>query len=291
VRPHQSLIARMERALGARALGFTRVRRGYTPAERWIVALSGDTRVFAKIATSEDTARWVRDEAAVYATVEGPFLPRVLAFDDDPEQPMLLLEDLSRAHWPPPWSGAQVATVREGLEIMHGQRPRLRPFAETLGAGPLHGWAAVADDPEPFLTLGLATARWIEGALPALARAEAGAPLEGDALCHFDVRSDNLCIRGGAALFVDWNHASAGAPELDLGFWLPSLAAEGGPAPETILPDAPSVAAFVSGYFACRAGLPTLSHAPGVRDVQRVQLRAALPWAVRALLLDPPDGL
>jgi hypothetical protein len=183
--------------------------------------------------------------------------------------------------------------VREGFEIMHGRRARLRPFLETLGAagGPRYGWAAVGEDPEPLLTLGLASARWLDDALPALLAAEVGASLAGDALCHFDVRSDNLCIRSGRALFVDWNHASLGAPELDLGFWLPSLAAEGGPAPETILPDAPAVAAFVSGYFACRAGLPSLSHAPGVREVQRVQLRAALPWAVRALRLAPLDGL
>ena len=72
-----------------------------------------------------------------------------------------------------------------------------------------------------------------------------------------------------------------------LGLWLPSLAYEGGPEPEQILPDAPEVAAWVSGFFAARAGLPQIPDAPRVRWVQRRQLATALPWAVRALGLPP----
>jgi hypothetical protein len=44
---------------------------------------------------------------------------------------------------------------------------------------------------------------------------------------------------------------------------------------------------LVSGYFAARAGLPTIPSAPRVRDIQRAQLGKALPWAVRALRLPP----
>ncbi|MGI8639393.1 MAG: sensor histidine kinase [Pyrinomonadaceae bacterium] len=62
---------------------------------------------------------------------------------------------------------------------------------------------------------------------------------------------------------------------------------EGGPEPEKILPDAPEVAAWVSGFFAARAGLPEISDAPRVRLVQRQQMETALPWAVRALDLPP----
>jgi hypothetical protein len=84
-----------------------------------------------------------------------------------------------------------------------------------------------------------------------------------------------------------WNLTCLSNPKLDLGFWLPSLAYEGGPEPETILPHAPEVAALVAGYFAARAGLPGISDAPRVRLVQRQQLTTALPWAVRALELPP----
>jgi len=92
-------------------------------------------------------------------------------------------------------------------------------------------------------------------------------------------------------VFIDWNHACSANPRLDLGAWLPSLAWEGGPAPERILPDAPEVAAWISGFFASRAGLPQIPDAPYVRKVQREQLSTALPWALRALGLPPLPGL
>jgi hypothetical protein len=65
------------------------------------------------------------------------------------------------------------------------------------------------------------------------------------------------------------------------------LAYEAGLQPESILPDAPEVAAWVSGFFAARAGLPAIPDAPQVRQVQRRQLQTALPWATRALDLAP----
>ena len=97
-----------------------------------------------------------------------------------------------------------------------------------------------------------------------------------------------MCLTTGRVLFVDWNVACVANPRLDLGFWLPSLAYEGGPAPERILPDAPEIAARVSGFFAARAGLPSIEDAPRVRVVQRQQLATALPWVARALDLPPP---
>ena len=87
---------------------------------------------------------------------------------------------------------------------------------------------------------------------------------------------------------MDWNFACVSNPQLDLGFWLPSLAYEGGPEPERILPDAPAIAAWVAGFFAARAGLPGIRDAPRVRLVQRQQLVTALPWAARALGLPLP---
>jgi thiamine kinase-like enzyme len=101
------------------------------------------------------------------------------------------------------------------------------------------------------------------------------------------LRSDNICITDRQVKFIDWNGACLSNPKLDLGFWLPSLAYEAGLEPETIMPDAPEVASWVSGFFAARAGLPEISDAPRVRPVQRRQLATALPWAVRALDLPP----
>jgi hypothetical protein len=94
----------------------------------------------------------------------------------------------------------------------------------------------VAADPEPFLSLGLADTRWLDKALPLLICQEARCSTDGESLTHWDLRSDNICVTERRAIFVDWNHACVSNPILDLGFWLPSLAYEGGPEPERILP-------------------------------------------------------
>src|SRR6185369_11270682 len=125
-------------------------------------------------------------------------------------------------------------------------------------------WQRVADDPAPFLSLGLADDRWLDAALPSLLEYEAQCSTAGHSLTHFDLRSDNVCITPRGAIFVDWNNACLSNPKFDLGFWLPSLEYEGGPEPERILPDAPEVAARVSGFFASKAGLPEISDAPRV---------------------------
>ena len=108
-------------------------------------------------------------------------------------------------------------------------------------------------------------------------------------MVHGDVRSDNLCLRDGAALLLDWNLASVGNPQFDVAFWLPSLALENGPRPDDVMADCPvELAAYVAGFFASRAGEPDIAHAPLVRSIQRRQLDTPLPWAARVLGLPPP---
>ena len=82
-------------------------------------------------------------------------------------------------------------------------------------------------------------------------------------------------------MLVDWSHARVGNPAFDVAFWLPSLALEGGPPPESFGVD--ELAPFVAGFFAALAGLPKPPGAPAVRDFQRAQLEVALPWACTSL--------
>ncbi len=82
-------------------MGWTRVERGYTSAGRWLVRFAGGGSAFAKVGGTPQTAGWLRAEARVYSQIAGDFLPRVLGWDGD-DEPILLLEDLSRAGWPPP---------------------------------------------------------------------------------------------------------------------------------------------------------------------------------------------
>ena len=286
-RPARDIVERVERLLGWAPETWRPVHGGYTPTARYAVA-AGQRTGFVKIATTEMTAWQINREITAYAGISGDFVPRVLGADPDPERPLLVIEDLSSAIWPPPWTGGVLEKVLEAIARMHATPSTLRHG--NLLEGREAGWPTVAANPAPFLALGHVTADWLERALPALIAAETSCRRTGDALTHLDLRSDNLCLTPEGVKFIDWAEACRSNGDVDLGFFLPSLAFEQGPLPETVLPDRPDVAALVSGFFAARAGMPDIPQAPFVRRVQREQLSTALPWAIRALELETPRG-
>ena len=283
------LAARIERLTGRRPAAWEAAPAGgYTQATRRVVRFADGGSAFVKAATDGLTATWLRAEIALYRGLREPFLPAVLAAaDDDP--PLLVLEDLRRGHWPPPWRPGDVERVRTALDAMHGVAPPRGLAALADFRADLDGWWRVAASPAPFLSLGLCSPGWLEAALPELVAAEAAAVLAGDDLCHLDVRSDNLCLFPERVVFVDWNSACRGNGEVDLIGWLPSLAVDGGPAPDVVAPAADSAqVAMVAGYWAWRAPQPPPSLGSRVRNIQRRQLEVALPWAARRLGLPPP---
>ena len=279
---------RVSRLVGAPVVALRRVERGYSVAFRAVVELEDGRSVFVKAGAEPVTSAFLREEQRFYRAVQAPFMPSLVA-SDDADPPLLVLEDLSGARWPPPWDDASIRAVRDTLAAVAATPPPdglapVRAHGDTL----LGGWAAIEREPEPFLSLGLCAKDWLEGSLPQLRAAAEGAPIDGDALLHLDVRSDNICLTGRGAVLVDWNHACLGNPDLDVAAWLPSLQLEGGPAPETILPGAGGFAALLAGFFASRAGLPAPETAPHVRPIQLAQTRLSLPWAVRELALPEP---
>lgn len=267
--------ARAEVLLGSEAEAWAVVkRRGWSLNEHWTVRFADGTRAFLKVGHIDPSPAWIRQERRVLEAVHGPFMPRLLGFEDG-EAPLLVLEDLMPAYWPPPWRAGDVEQVVATLaEVAVADVGVALPRLEELD---LNGWRAIEADPGPFLATGLRDAAWLERWLPALADAADAAPRHGDSLLHCDVRSDNLCIRDGLCVLVDWNHAMLGNAAYDVAFWAPSLALEHGPAPETFGVD--ELAALVAGFFASRAGLPKPAGAPAVRDFQRVQAEVALAWA------------
>ncbi len=275
---------RIAELVGDVPTSFKRVSGGYTATARWTFR-AGDRSFFAKIGTTEHTRTELRHEIAAYEAIRGDFMPSRIAGQDHETAPILILEDLSSFRWPTSWLAGDVDAVLATLARVHGETADLPTFAQRHGRLP--NWHVVADDNRPFLSLGLVSERWLKGALPVLLDAAARCQTAGGSLTHWDVRSDNICIRGGKAKLVDWNNACLSNPRLDIGFWLPSLAFEGGPNPESLLPDEPEIAAFVAGYFAARAGLPEIEDAPFVRRVQKEQLGPAMAWAVCALDLPP----
>lgn len=190
----------------------------------------------------------------------------------------------------PPWTERTIAAVRAALDEVGATDPP--PGLPRLDEFRFAGWEEVADDPGPFLSLGLCSADWLADALPALVAAAEEVELPGERLLHFDVRSANIAIVEGRAVFVDWNWACVGNPLFDFACWLPSLAVEGGPMPHEIFPadrDAGSYASVLAGFWAAIAALPPPPTAdPTVRGLQRRQLEVAFDWTVRELRLPPP---
>ena len=286
--PDDAIATRVAQLLDWAPSRWREVRGGYTPAARYVVELGGE-RAFVKVATTPGTAMSLRREGHAYEVVQPAFRPRLLGWQDDETRPILIIEDLSAAAWPPPWRDEQVADALTRIKALHGSSASLPTYVDRHG-GRESGWETVATTPEVFLGLGLVTADWLTHALPALIEAEQACSIEGSAVTHWDIRSDNMAFSGEGLKLIDWSEACLSNPVPDLGFWLPSLCFEGGPPPEAVLTHAPEVAAWVSGFFAARAGLRDIPDAPYVRRVQREQLSTALPWARRALGLPPLDG-
>lgn len=273
--------------LGGRIASARPVLSGYSAAGRWLVETASGRKAFAKVGLTEQTSKWLRDEIAVYRKLGSPLMPRLLAASEDRDQPILLLEDLSDHHWPPPWREGQFNLFIRELSGLHSTTAALNSFATVFPKG-LPGWKTVAADPLPFLSLGLVSEAWLRLSLDRLLEQSERVQLHGEHVCHFDLRSDNICFAGDTVKVVDWNLACLGNPQLDLGFMLPSLSIEGGPAPDDVLPRAAPIAAVVSGFFAALAGLPADDNAKQrVRNVQKAQLEEALPWAIQTLKLPP----
>jgi hypothetical protein len=278
---------RVAAAVGRSLRSLRRVQtRGYALAFHAIAEFDDGSTAFVKAGAEEVTSGFLRDELRFYKTVEGPFMPRLMGYDErDP--PLLVLEDLSDGRWPPPWDDAAIESVRESLtEVWATTPPEWVPPAADEKEQLLGGWAEIEKDPDPFLSLGLCSAAWLETSLPVLRAAAEGAPVDGDALLHLDVRSDNICLTDRGAVLVDWNWVHRGNPDLDLAAWASSLHMEGGPAPERLLPGGGQLGAGLAGFFGARAGLPPPPTAPKVREVQRAQLEVALAWVCRELALE-----
>ncbi len=137
---------------------------------RAVAELSDGRTARLKIATSAATADWLRAERRAHAALDGPFVPRLVAFDAGTESaaPILAIEDLSQAHWPPPRQSGQVQRLSDAITALaHGTlgQPVRRPRVSELTVL-THGWHEVARNPTPPLSLQIATARWLDVPLP-----------------------------------------------------------------------------------------------------------------------------
>lgn len=292
-KPTPELVDLVTRTLGKRPVQWKKPHTGLTAAQRFVVRFEDDSSAFVKAAVDADTERWLRTERIILSTLDEDFVPRTLAWVEEQPHPVLMTEDLSRAHWPADqfpvlWLPGQFETMFHTLE-----RVAAAPAPETLPSAEQHytpSWRRIAEAPDAFLALGLCPERWYLDAVDGLVEAESALSLAGEALVHGDVRSDNVCFVGERMVLVDWSGASRGNPLLDKALVAGSIPLEGGPDPFDVMPDGGLFAAHQSGFLAWRALHP--SGAPNW--LVRVFLRLAviqMRWAAQALDLPPWTGI
>ena len=155
----QDLIARVGRLIGAQVESCQPVRGGYTPATR-LLCRTASTSFFVKAGSTPLTCRFLRREIHVYTHIRGEFVPELVAWEDDECEPVLVIEDLSGHHWPPPWSERQIDLTLAQIEAMHHTKAAIEPFQE-VHPGRVSGWRTVAEAPRPFLSLKMADGQWL----------------------------------------------------------------------------------------------------------------------------------
>lgn len=223
--------------------------------------------------------------------IQADFVPTLLAWDDGAgTYPVLMVEDLSGAHWPPPWTTKQVELLLHTLtRVAQTPPPPGLPLLEEQ-RGCFTRWAQVAQNPSALLQRGVCAPSWLDAALPELLAAEARASLSGEHLIHGDVRSDNLCFVGNTVVLVDWSNAQRGTAQWDVAYLLATLHLEGGPAPYEVMPGGGELVALHSDDMALRVSQPQHFPAWLVEKHQHL-LRIQLSWLAQALGLPALDGL
>jgi aminoglycoside phosphotransferase (APT) family kinase protein len=286
-------------AIGKEPIRWYRPHTGLSSAQCFVVRLADGSSIFVKAAVDETTERQLRFEHEILCSVSGEFVPRPLAWVEAGDRPVLVVEDLSAAHWPADrfpvtWKPGQFDLLFETLrQVAETTPPRSLPPAEAAFEAQ---WPAIAREADRFLALGLCSATWFRAAIDRLVEVEAAVPLAGNALVHNDVRSDNLCFVGERVVLVDWGGALRGHRHHDLAASLTTLPLEGGPEPFDVLPEGGAWAAYHAARSARRAYLPAglngKEQAPEwFRKVLQRIAAICLSWAARSLDLPPWTGL
>jgi aminoglycoside phosphotransferase (APT) family kinase protein len=206
----------------------------------------------------------------------------VLAFDDvDGRQPAV------------PWRTNELDRVMTAVEALAARLTPSPIAADWLGeAGDLvresgRGWSDAAADPATMDRLDPWTRRHVRTLMTLEADVESAA--RGRTLLHQDLRADNVLLTQDAVMVVDWPHARMGAPWVDLLWFAPSVAMQGGPAPEVLLRRFPPAAgadpeaidvviAAIAGFFTLGSLLPDPPGLPTLRAFQAAQGAIARTW-------------
>ncbi|GAB1645504.1 aminoglycoside phosphotransferase family protein [Krasilnikovia sp. MM14-A1259] len=273
--------------LGSPVVTATSQPGGFSPGTADRVRTAAGTAAFVKAvcpALNERSTELARQEARISAALppHAP-VPRYLGGYDDGDWVVLVLEDIEGRHPHTPWRadelGAAVRGLRHLATALTPSPVAGLPTARERMEDNFAGWDRVAADPPPDLD------PWARTHVDEL-RAHAWwalTLLDGDTLCHCDVRADNMLFRpDGTVIFVDWPWGCTGPDWLDTVLLAENVIVYGGdPAPllTGLEPRAATaIMAALAGYFVDRARQPPPPGIPTVRAFQRAQGDALLPW-------------
>ncbi|GAA1485390.1 phosphotransferase [Brachybacterium fresconis] len=215
-----SLRSRLEEVLGGSVRTTSSCVGGFSSSSAEIIRSSAGRSLFVKAVRAQDnpaSMRLNRSEAAALAHIpRAAPVPRLVTAFDHQDWFVLVTEVAAGSLPEQPWSPEQLDSVLTALDTLQAAAtpcpvPDLPTVAESLGPDML-GFDRIAEEPPTDLD------PWIVEHLDDLrAAAYRGiGALDGDSLCHSDVRSDNLLITAsGAVSLVDWAWASRGSPVAD----------------------------------------------------------------------------
>ena len=87
IQPDKELVGRVETLMAIPSTSWVWAEGGYTAADRWIVGFENGASAFIKAATTDSTAKRLREDYYIYAHIEDDYLPAVLGWQDDGARP------------------------------------------------------------------------------------------------------------------------------------------------------------------------------------------------------------
>jgi aminoglycoside phosphotransferase (APT) family kinase protein len=282
----------IEMRLGGRVVEAVTQPGGFSPGLAARLRLDDGRRVFVK-AVSEtanpDTPIMHRREARIVAALPATApVPQLLWIQDEGGWVVLAYEDVVGRHPGAPWTQADLVMVVDALKKMSIDLTP-SPIATEVTASSafeqgIRGWRIALERREMRLD------SWCLKHLERLADLESLAPAAaaGETLLHFDTRADNILIANDRIYVLDWPSARTGAAFIDWLIMAPSVAMQGGPAPDQLMSrfdlsgvqrdDFNAILCSVAGYFVVHALDPAPPGLPTVRAFQAAQGEVALAW-------------
>jgi aminoglycoside phosphotransferase len=287
--------------LGARVLDAQTQPGGFSPGVAARLTLTGGRRAFVKAVgdLNPDSRDLHRSEARITAALPGGTpAPRLLGSIDADGWVILLFEDIDGLMPAQPWRSDELGTVLDAMTDLAAAlspAPIGAPSAATRFRTLGNGWHNLADAGAAGDDLA-DVSRWARDRLADLVALESRWPtaVTGTTLAHGDVRADNILLTPSRVVFVDWPWACLAKPWFDLIALLPSVALNGGPAPEQVLArhplavdadpdDVTTAVAALAGMFSYLARKPDPPGLPTLRAFQQAHVAVALDWLAERL--------